>query len=101
MAGPTPEPEDFGRCHACGAGLRVEDHYYLETRSHEDSHRDSGSAEHGVSLELRWVHLPCPHCGEPRPINALRHTWRQVALMFGFGALVLAFLAAIAWPILV
>ena len=44
--------------------------------------------------------IPCPYCGEPRPINALRHTRRQAALRFGFGTLVLALLAAIAWPIL-
>jgi predicted RNA-binding Zn-ribbon protein involved in translation (DUF1610 family) len=97
LESPAASTEDYGHCRSCGARLPVPDHYFLETRRYDERHEGPGSREAAAGIELRWVHVPCPRCGEAEPLNSLRHTWRQALLLLAFGIVFAGIVGTILW----
>lgn len=74
----------FGTCRGCGAKLYRANYVRFGKVDTAAEERASGvSREYDGGAVYSWIHTPCPHCGEPRPMS---RRWRGWALIVAFAA---------------
>lgn len=79
----------YGTCRSCGEKLLRAEYVRFGLVDTEAEEKASGvSRDHGDGAVYSWIHKPCPHCNEPRPLSRKWRGWLIIAgfvLVFGIG----------------
>lgn len=87
-----PTPKNQGHCRSCNATLAISEHRY---KVYSDRVVDGTTSSRGSI-----VHIPCPNCGEPKPLRQsatqfLSANWLAIICLFPWSLLFAKFMHGI------
>ena len=79
----------YGTCRSCGEKLLRAEYVRFGKIDSAAKEQASGVSQTYEGGEVySWMHKPCPHCNEPRPLSRKWKGWLVIAgfaLLFGVG----------------